>query len=119
MKLFDWCGIGAFLTCGLATVGHRFGFINFRIAFVIFVVAMLICGLVFIAGLIKLSSHMPENNLLLPVNFPDYRLRSDSCAGLFRCWYRCIKSTDDSRYNHGYDQSAGFCLYPARGWLQD
>lgn len=55
MKLFDWCGIGAFLTCGLATVGHRFGFINFRIAFVIFVVAMLICGLVFIAGLIKLS----------------------------------------------------------------
>ena len=54
MKLFDWCGIGAFLICGLATVGHRFGFINFRIAFILFVVAMLICGLVFIVGLFKL-----------------------------------------------------------------
>ena len=55
MKLFDWCGVGALLVCGLATLGHRFDFINFRITFLLFVLAMLICSLVFIIGVFKLA----------------------------------------------------------------
>ena len=70
MKLFDWFGVGSLLACGMATVGHRFGFLNFRIAFLLFVLAMLVCSLVFIVGVFKLVFAIARKQSLFSGQLP-------------------------------------------------
>lgn len=55
MKLINWLAPSAFLAAVIATLGYRFGFLHFRLSLLVFVVAMLVCTLVFLAGVFKLA----------------------------------------------------------------
>lgn len=58
MKIITWLGQCAFLVGILATLGHRFGFVEYRISFLVFVAALLICSLVVIFGIVMLVSSL-------------------------------------------------------------
>ena len=55
MKLINWLAPCAFLAAVIATLGYRFGFLHFRLSLFVFSIAMLVCTLVFLAGLFKLA----------------------------------------------------------------
>ena len=55
MKLINWFGLGAFIIGVVATLGHRFGFLHYRIALVIFVIALIACVLIMLIGLFMLG----------------------------------------------------------------
>tara|TARA_B110000967_G_C18896947_1_gene571418 strand:- start:99 stop:836 length:738 start_codon:yes stop_codon:yes gene_type:complete len=55
MKLINWFGLGAFIIGALVTLGHRFGFLHYHIAFVVFVVALIACTLIMLIGLVMLG----------------------------------------------------------------
>jgi len=55
MKLINWFGLGTFIIGVVATLGHRFGFLHYRIALVIFVIALIACVLIMLIGLFMLG----------------------------------------------------------------
>ena len=55
MKLINWFGLGAFIIGAFVTLGHRFGFLHYHIAFLVFVVALIACTLIMLIGLVMLG----------------------------------------------------------------
>jgi len=55
MKFINWLGLSAFLIGVVATLGYRFGFFPYNLAFLSFVLAMLVCALVLFIGIIFLA----------------------------------------------------------------
>lgn len=54
MKIINWLGPSAFLAAVISTLGYRFGFLHFRVSLLVFAIALIVCTLVFVAGLYKL-----------------------------------------------------------------
>jgi hypothetical protein len=54
MKLINWLGRCAFITGVIATLGHRFEFLSFKLSLYSFLVAVIVCTLFILAGLYKL-----------------------------------------------------------------
>jgi uncharacterized protein (DUF1499 family) len=55
MKFINWLGLSAFLIGVVATLGNRFGFFPYNLAFLAFIGAMFVCTLVLIVGIICLA----------------------------------------------------------------
>ena len=58
MQFINRLGLSAFLIGVMATLGHRFGFIPYNLAFLAFIVALLVCTLVLIVGIICLTVYI-------------------------------------------------------------
>lgn len=55
MKLINWLAPSAFLAAVIATLGYRFGFLHFRLSLLVFLIAMVVCAVVFLIGVFKLA----------------------------------------------------------------
>jgi hypothetical protein len=58
MKLINWIGPIAFLIGVLATLGHRFGLIHYRLSMMVFAFAVIVCVLVVVAGILIIGFSM-------------------------------------------------------------
>jgi hypothetical protein len=71
MKIINWLGPGAFLEAVVATLGYRFGFIHFRLSLLVFAIALIICSVFVVVGIIRWASSIlrkekfPLESLLL------------------------------------------------------
>ncbi|MDC0088393.1 DUF1499 domain-containing protein [Porticoccaceae bacterium] len=55
LKIINWSGQGAFLLSVLTVLGYRAAVLPFRIAFLLFVIALVVCTIVSLLGLVGLS----------------------------------------------------------------
>ncbi len=55
IKIINWSGQGAFLLSVLTVLGYRTAILPFRVAFLLFILALLVCMIVSVVGLLELA----------------------------------------------------------------
>ena len=76
MKIIAWSGQGAFLISILSVLGYRADLLPLRLAFLLFILALLVCVLVVLAGLLSLIANLSRKR---PLRL-DYALLVIACA---------------------------------------